>query len=408
MRLYKQDQLQQQLQLQLQQQRDEQKDSGAPQESPQVTWDIDLRAETPIYKGGSDPEAIDADYPFRGTALRGQLRGWWRATVDATSVRALRAREHALFGGVFEEDGPRASRVALGVTDMASKAAKRHELRSLTGSGFDYALWVDRGHDEAKDRYHVGARGQLSMSLQVDRERNREADRQELDRALRALILMGGAGSRSRRGMGRLWSDALLGRHITGLDALQEKLDELAPRDDAQRPWPSLAGARAAWLRKSPFSKPGAAVEAALQGFKELRGMRAIGGQSFDGSQRLREAQRDWLNLRARRPLHGAFTAALGMPLTYRSSNNHLPGAVQVRPKGHDRLPSPIHIRPVPTRGGWAAVIIALRPWFTGPIESGSRAGWTPGSLDPEAVDKLLAGMATRGWDVAPKKRRNG
>jgi len=64
-------------------------------------------------------------------------------------------------------------------------------------------------------------------------------------------------------------------------------------------------------------------------------------------------------------------------------------------------LPSPIHIRPVPTRGGWAAVIIALQPWFTGDILSKNRQmGDRSGSLHPGAVDTLLGGLAGLGWDL--------
>ncbi len=55
---------------------------------------FDIESVTPIYKGSARPDGIDPAYPFRGPALRGQLRAWWRATQRTTSVDALRAKEH--------------------------------------------------------------------------------------------------------------------------------------------------------------------------------------------------------------------------------------------------------------------------------------------------------------------------
>ncbi len=177
-------------------------------------------------------------------------------------------------------------------------------------------------------------------------------------------------------------------------------LDELAP-PRGSRPWPSLAGARAAWLRDCVQSRPGQAVDKALESFKALRGMESLGGTRFDGSKRIPAAQNDWLRVRGGKPMDDAFTPALGMPLMYRSSNNHLSGVTKIEPLQGDRLPSPIHIRPVPTKGGWAPVIIALRPWYTGRIQAKNRAmGDQRGSLDPRAIDILLAEMAQRGWEI--------
>ncbi len=363
---------------------------------------FDLQALTPIYKGADNPNGIDRDYPFRGPALRGQLRAWWRATQETTSVDALRVREHALFGGVFEGD-PRASRVSVGLSGMSSKPARKGQLRALSGGSYDYALWVDRNGDE--ELYHVDAKGEVlvrAAGLAGDRDL---IDPDQLDRAVKAMVLLGGAGSRSRRGMGRLWSDTLFGATLSGIADLQKIVDGLSP-SAARRDWPSLAGARVAWKRGKTFPKPGQAVDAALEDFKALRGMQSLGGRNFDGSQRMKRAQQDWLRVRNNQPPVKAFTAALGMPLMYRSTNGHLNGVTKVEPRHGDRLPSPVHLRPVPTNGGYAAVIIALQPWYRGEIEANNRAmGRHAGTLDPDAIDLLLdQGFATRGWDVTPRR----
>jgi CRISPR/Cas system CMR-associated protein Cmr1 (group 7 of RAMP superfamily) len=35
---------------------------------------------TPLFGGGAEPGRPDEDFPIRGTAIRGQLEFWWRAT----------------------------------------------------------------------------------------------------------------------------------------------------------------------------------------------------------------------------------------------------------------------------------------------------------------------------------------
>lgn len=153
------------------------------------------------------------------------------------------------------------------------------------------------------------------------------------------------------------------------------------------------------------FARPGEAVDHALEAFKDLRGMRSLDNPHFDGSHRLPEAQRDWVSVRHGEDLQAAFTAALGMPLAYRSTNGHLDGTTIVEPRDRDRdrLPSPVHLRPVPlARGGYAAVVLALRPWFAGAIQAKNRRmnRNNGGSLDPHAIDVLVEGFRGRDWMV--------
>lgn len=372
--------------------------------APTFERELDLFALTPIYKGSARPDGVDAEYPFRGPALRGQLRAWWRAVVPYKTVEKLHVEELRLFGGVHElgerKSRPRASRVRLGVTDMGgSQVVDRRQLKKLSGGQYAYALWVDRrGEDRV---YHVGGKCRLRVSARPLVE-DEEVDATYLEPALKALVLLGGSGSRTRRGMGRLWSDELLGDSVDGLDDLLALLRSIAPPRE-QRDWPSVAGARAAW-HATVYGSAGEAVDRALTDFKALRGMESLGGGRFDSRGRLRPAQTDWLRVVEGKPMPDAFTPALGMPLVYRSSNGHLPGkSTTVEPAGKaNRLPSPIHIRPVPSRGGFAAVIIGLEPWYRGAIEAKNRSRRAqPGSLRPDAVKLLLEGLAdNRDWSI--------
>jgi CRISPR-associated protein Cmr1 len=71
-----------------------------------VTWKAEIELISPVYGGGAEPGRFDEDRPFRGPAIRGQLRFWWRATQGAALVRPgsredygrLRACEAAIWG----------------------------------------------------------------------------------------------------------------------------------------------------------------------------------------------------------------------------------------------------------------------------------------------------------------------
>ncbi len=364
-------------------------------------WSFDLQAITPIYKGAANPDSVDPSYPFRGPSLRGQLRTWWRAMQPTTAVRELWDREHRLFGGVFKDDEPRASRVHVGLSDMSSSPCKKGDLRARAGSELPYALWVDRRGEHLA--YHVDARATMHLSaarLGTACEPDDDELRGLVDVA-RAMVLFGGAGSRSRRGLGRLWSDDLLGATVSGPAALASLIAPLCP-PRATRPWPSLAGALIAWKEGAPRTASLAANEA-LEDFKALRGMKSVDGRRFVAGERLDQAQADWIAVRDGTDMPQAFTPALGMPLLYRSSNRHLQGTTDVLPEGRDRLPSPVHVRPVPVGGGqYAAVLLLLQPWYRGEIRADNRLmrRKNRGSLAHDAIWILAEGFARKGWEI--------
>lgn len=161
--------------------------------TPEGTWELEIQAVTPIYKGGSNPKGIDEGIPFRGPSLKGLLRIWWRATQETRDVEDLRHREGDLFGEIFGS-GQKASRVSLGITLLKS---------TPTGTPADlgWITWVTRRGDE-KPFHADGATGQLRV-----RTNGTTDESKEVEKALRALLLFGGVGSRTRRGLGALWTD---------------------------------------------------------------------------------------------------------------------------------------------------------------------------------------------------------
>ena len=342
-----------------------------------------VRALTPIYKGGADPAGVDLDLPFRGPSIRGVLRVWWRATSELRDTDALRAAEQALFGGVFsigKDSRPVASKLIVHVRESSSKPSARRPV------GLDYALWVDK--DGVGVRYHEDAQATLTI-------RGPRAQAQAIDRALRAWLLVGGIGSRSRRGLGAVWTDeaVLVPRFRNGEQWAQEVLS-LAPAR-GRRPWSSLAGARVLAL---PHTHPTAvaAMSRALQDLHDTRGMQMEGG-AFTGRHREPELQQDWARVRDGAGQIGA-APALGLPLAWRSSRGaHFSGARIASPTVGDRLPSPVLLKPVeigPSQ--FLAGIVVLPLWATPEVKvSGTNIR---GRVDPVGLDAVVRGLRKRGW----------
>lgn len=93
-----------------------------PKELPESKGDWqEIRCElvTPIYGGGVPAAIPDVLMPIRATAIRGQLRFWWRLLAQQKwnlKEKSLREAEFRLWGGIGEEAA--ASLVFLRVLDV--------------------------------------------------------------------------------------------------------------------------------------------------------------------------------------------------------------------------------------------------------------------------------------------------
>ena len=358
---------------------------GASTEQGTKVWEFTLKALTPIYKGGSDPNQIDPDRPFRGPSIRGQLRVWWRATSEISDPRELWEAEARLFGAVHG-NRPVASQVRVGVTAGKSVPQNRPPGDLL------YVTWVDRPAPEYMDspRYHDNAQARLRISV----PRSRAG---EVERALQAWLLFGGIGGRSRRGLGAVWSDDLEFCHsIQDIESFMKAAGKLVPSNGGRK-WPSLAGARVAW---APEARNTAldALRDGVAALREFRAMRHQGGRSFTGSHRPAEFQDDWLTLsRARGHLRGV-NAGLGLPLPYQTQHGQV-RRFTLMPRGANRYPSPMLIRPVKLGGGYRAMFLLMEGWSEAAIEV-SRMPQVQGMIDRHATNVVARELKKQRWNL--------
>lgn len=331
---------------------------------------ITLCALTPIYKGGSRKDQLDEGRPFRAPSIRGALRYWWRATSEVEDEPTLRAREKALFGGVHG-DGPVASGVSVAILDQKSTPGPRPSNKS-------YAFGVtgkEPDGDARKKQVHHEASGELRVGWRED------ALGENVERALRAWLLFGGIGGRSRRGAGSVWWSG--GFELPdSIEAYVRLWRALVPQRETA-PWPTLANGA---LIVGPGR--GAAERAWAEGLDGMRDVRASQDVrapfvSMRGEDLFWWKRRDYIPICNGRTFRSA-RAALGLPIRFNSKGAGFRGVLNA--DAHNRYPSPIHLKVVQLDGLYHPVFIVLR----GPAPNVLKAGSSTGELDRNGLDEFI------------------
>lgn len=192
---------------------------------------VELEVVTPILGGGTKTRDVDSVDIIRVPTIRGHLRFWWRALYGQNydSPRELYAAEKRLWGGTTDDrddggGGRSLVDVAVRVSGEGSLCTDK-ELKVPQDEM--YAMWPAREEKKGRDitkpaapYREAGTRFTLAITCPTgaDRQTNGTYQDQVLG-ALKAWILFGGYGSRTRRGLGSL--------RVLGADA-----DRWLPRPD--------------------------------------------------------------------------------------------------------------------------------------------------------------------------------
>lgn len=177
---------------------------GAPE---LVELRVQLEVVTPILGGSHQTRAIDDVDVIRAPSVRGHLRFWWRALYAAqyANADALYKRESALWGRAATDDGGRSAvEIRVSVERVGSTDTSEIRLfssRDQPATPGAYALWPARAETKTNTptapRRQPGTQFQLTLKVPAAHEA-------EVKNALRAWILFGGYGGRTRRGLGSL------------------------------------------------------------------------------------------------------------------------------------------------------------------------------------------------------------
>jgi CRISPR-associated protein Cmr1 len=166
---------------------------------------VRLEVVTPILGGGTQTRTVDDVDVIRAASVRGQLRFWWRALYSANcpTSKELYTRESGLWGRAAADEGGR-SAVGIGIHIEQTSETDQSQIRlydSKDGKATQgaYALWPAREERKTNtltaSRRTPGIRFRMTLLAPVDREG-------EVRNAVRAWLLFGGYGSRTRRGLG--------------------------------------------------------------------------------------------------------------------------------------------------------------------------------------------------------------
>lgn len=369
-----------------------------------ASFSVTLETTTPILGGAAVTRQIDTVDVIRVPTIRGHLRFWWRALYGGqfATAKELFDAEAALWGRAADEHGGRtAVEIAILVQQRRQIVADRIEITAPDS----YALWPARQTQAlpTAPRRSAGVRFQLTASAP-------KANESEIRNALRAWILFGGYGSRTRRGVGSLTvatGDPQRRRWLPSADEpedLKEALTDLFNAPGASRSFPSVRGSTLLVGEIHPRDAQAAWTDALgwLRRFRQGNGVGRDPGAGHPGLSRWPEA--DKLRHLTGRPGHPPrYTdptpawprADFGLPIVGKFQGGGEPPDFELtwqNPNGEiqDRMASPVIVKALPTLEGFrpcvlwlsrsnpAGQVVARRTdWPGKPLIAGSAAGFS-------------------------------
>ena len=357
---------------------------------------LELEVITPLFGGSATPGQVDADFPIRGSSIRGSLRFWWRAchAPRYATPMALFKAEAELWGS--GQNNGRSSAVDISVDITHPGTSRSFAYFGRRKGPLPYVLFPFRSRSDRAVAIE-GTRFRLVLALapHVAKEHAAEYAR-EADDAVWAWLTFGGVGARTRRGCGALAPPPHMRPGENPVAWLPERtLAHATPSTKAAPPLPVLDGARCLVYsdsRESPWTAWESAVEL-LRGF--------------------RRQQRVWPEaaairrmLQQQEPPAAAFPRAdLGLPIVFQRMLSPDPVVVADAPHGA-RMASPVILKPLMLSSGRAVplIVVLSAPHVS---EAGARLTWSTHDialkreqLESSAREELVDYIIQRsGWN---------
>ena len=350
---------------------------------------------TPMFGGGVKPGEVDCDMPIRASALRGQLRFWWRLLNGAGRTPAdLFIAESALWGGISSR-GPQASQVTLQV--KAEPAGNRQLTAKSRQRDFPaYTLILEPREDPSL----LNAGYAFNLVLRFKRKVT-DRQRKQVIEALRWWASFAGVGARTRRGLGAVRVDS------TDVDLKPVSIEEVESHGGRMILGQQTGNAEGAW------NEAVNALSSFRQGKKigRNRGSGRLPGRSRwpepDAIRRL--TKKHAARHVPKHPVDGYYPrAAFGLPLVFHFKDEYDPRDSVLEPEGHDRMASPLILRPYFDGQRYRPLALLLPSWeerVSVPVGLNSATATSgpawPGKLDErERLAKKIEPMRGRGTDV--------
>lgn len=356
-----------------------------------VVRELSVRIEvvTPTLGGSSQTRTIDDVDFIRAATVRGHLRFWWRALHAAGygSPDELYRRESEVWGRAATDEGGRSAvdvRITLeNAGGIDASDIRLYDSRDGKATPGAYALWPARAETKTNTptapRREPGTRFRLTLVAPASLEG-------ELRNVVRAWLLFGGYGSRTRRGLGSFnaledpnsWLPPKATRDamttLFGLDVFASSERKVAdapclggaalhvgkPERDAVKAWTAALD----WLkefRQGTSGKPGERAREPGTGKQQPQRPSISNWPEADKIRRIKG------KTRAHAPVHNATPvwprAGFGLPIIGQfqtkgrdGSRFEEPGSFELRWRSgnteHDRLASPLIVKAMPLADG--------------------------------------------------------
>lgn len=338
---------------------------------------------TPMYGGGVKPGEVDKEMPIRASAIRGQLRFWWRVACAKDlkdKPKDMFARETTIWGGIG--DKPEASKVEVRIENFdvpPSQPAftyKTDNRPGMTGKlkgpipaewAEAYALFPAQGKlskdkmtviDEPKKLATPG--GSFVLKLRIS-EKLDEKQRQEVETALRWWASFGGVGARTRRGLGAVKLETVRPVSAEEVSKCMGRLTCLTGVNDPTKAWKTSISRLKDYRHKIGIGRNPSSRQppkpAGRSLWPEADEIRSISKQAArDHATRIVNVNR-------------YPRAAFGLPIVFHFIGGGEPGDHILEPSDisrdnkRDRLASPLILRPYWNGNQWQPAALLIPGW---------------------------------------------
>ena len=342
---------------------------------------------TPIYGGGVKAGEPDEDMPIRATAIRGQLRFWWRLLQshgpEKLTGAALFEKERAIWGGmgelaaVGEEPNDFSGKLTLRIRDVKNcrikpcceytinQKTRRHRLAFLHDIP-QYVMFLGQGkspdakdYDSQKDQPHPVILPGLTFCLEVSAPKQKLSDEEweSVSAAIKWWASFGGVGARTRRGLGAVDVDGL--ECITKGEVLDlgGRLNQIGRSPDSIKAWNKSIVKLQEFRQgegngRNKASDPNIPNKLGRSFWPEPDSIRQITGRhSVKGSVKVNGRS---ITTNDHSPVHKAMVsfprAAFGLPIIFDFNANPAvgePPKTELSPVNSERMASPLILKPM-------------------------------------------------------------
>lgn len=314
---------------------------------------------TPMYGGGTVSTKVDTKMPIRASAIRGQLRFWWRLLAKHKwkakhewKLKDIPQKEKEIWGGIGSgDDDGIAGNVLLRVNNLSRRITENHLVRYDDDSlkGLKYVLFPAYNEtDETKKPHRLLNQG-LTFDLQFafcEKIAHQKEIKNQVIETLQWWVNFGGLGFRSRKGLGAIYANQCLDYpqicKLLNEEDVKEASCRLVINEDNISNY-ALQALQFVIRKLSNFRQaPGVG--------RNLGQAPNIPGRShWPEPDALRRIQKNLGYDRRHEPKHPAGNvfarSVFGLPINYQSRQEKALN-IMLKPEFGERLPSPLILRP--------------------------------------------------------------